>query len=159
MYYMLQLNILFGVKTSFLTISLFFHHSKDLHWEPLTLYRILNFNFVQLPEGCLKMNNKRTVFEFKLISFDFRSFCWWVFCRSESISKEIKTWVLLGTGPSGNWVHKIHGQVKWPPMNEIGIDLWHTQSTCHSLSSTVSSIAWKWKINSRSSRKSHTLVP
>lgn len=61
MYYMLQLNIPFGVETSFLTISLFFHHSKDLHWAILfILYRIffLNFNFVQLPEGCLKIEDE-----------------------------------------------------------------------------------------------------
>lgn len=38
--------------------------------------RILNFNFVSLPEGCLKMNNERTVFEFKLISLQLWLFGW-----------------------------------------------------------------------------------
>lgn len=35
----------------------------------LRLFFSLNFNFILLPEGCLKMNNESTVFEFKLISF------------------------------------------------------------------------------------------
>lgn len=80
MHYMLQLSECgrgkkFGVifSTLFETSILTALYSFDFFLLLLFTVcgaRTLNFNFVLLPEGCLKMNNKTTVFEFKLILFD-----------------------------------------------------------------------------------------
>lgn len=109
MYYMLQFNILFGVETSFLTISFLLSSFKR---SPLKITRFLSyfkFQFCSTSWGLLvwrlKMNNERTVFEFKLISFDFRSFCWWVdFVNRNQFRKRKKK--QLNEWMKGKWNRK-----------------------------------------------------
>lgn len=64
--------------------------------------RILNFNFVSLPEGCLKMNNERTVFEFKLISFRVWLFGWTAHIRKRANTRLVRC-VYLCCNQIWNW--------------------------------------------------------